>query len=59
MPARELVGSIASLPEDDPPHQELLEDLATLRNMAAQKSPPVHQAYFHVLLDLLEIARGN
>jgi hypothetical protein len=45
--------------EDDPSHQELLENLAALGNLAAEESPPVREAGFHVVLDLLKVSGGH
>ena len=51
----ELVDPVLALPEDNPSHQELPEDLAALHDLAPEETPPVRESYLHVPLDVLQV----
>lgn len=53
--AAELVDPVLLPPEDEPPHQELLEDLPALRDLAPEETSPVREAYLHLSLNVLKV----
>jgi hypothetical protein len=57
--AAELVNPVLPLPEDDPPHQELPEDLAADCDLPPEQPPPVREARLHLSLDFLKVSGGD